>query len=68
VMKTMMLETVNAWVTKAVPVLVTNAVGLSGVALVTFGISRIYEPAGYIFAGVCLIAIATGLTKKAAKT
>lgn len=64
----MTLEAVKAWAVKAAPDMVREVCGLSGVGLVTFGISQIYGPAGYIFAGLCLIAIAAGLTKKVTRT
>jgi hypothetical protein len=36
--------------------LVIDLVGLAGAALISFGAWRIYEPAGYIVAGVLLVA------------
>ncbi|HLW94047.1 MAG TPA: hypothetical protein VKS25_01595 [Solirubrobacteraceae bacterium] len=43
---------------EAVPVLLRDAAGLSGIGLISYGAWLVYAPAGYIAAGALLLALA----------
>jgi hypothetical protein len=45
-------------VKRAIPVLMRDVAGVAGVGLVAYGAWRIYEPAGFIVGGLCLVAAA----------
>lgn len=52
---------------KVVPVATRDAVGLLGLAAVVHGVALIYRPAGWIVAGVLLVAYAGLTARRSAK-
>lgn len=46
------------WFITNAPVLIRDAAGLAGAALIALGAAEVYRPAGWIVAGVALIAAA----------
>lgn len=53
-----------AFVAAAIPVLLRDGIGLAGAAAFTYGAWLIYEPAGYMVAGILMVAIAALLARR----
>ncbi|OGT54644.1 MAG: hypothetical protein A3E01_09840 [Gammaproteobacteria bacterium RIFCSPHIGHO2_12_FULL_63_22] len=47
-----------AWVASNSPALSRDVAGLTGAGLISYGVGLVYEPAGYIIAGMMLVATA----------
>lgn len=46
--------------------LMYDALAIAGVGLITFGLSTIYKPLGFIFAGITMLLLAVLSTKRRA--